>query len=169
MICLGIDPGLGRLGYGVVALQGSMFKALSYGCLETSPKDAMEKRLLRVHETLETLLASFPIDCMAVEKLYFGKNKTTAEMVWQARGVVLLMAALAGKPLVEPNPGDVKIAVSGSGNAEKMQIQRMVQRLLNLSELPRPDDAADGLAIAITGLLLFRHNQRTEHRNRMGT
>jgi len=169
MICLGIDPGLGRLGYGIVALQGSMFKALSYGCLETSPKDALEKRLLRVHETLETLLASFPVDCVAVEKLYFGKNKTTAEMVWQARGVVLLMVALAKKPLVEPNPGDVKIAVSGSGSAEKMQIQKMVQRLLNLSELPRPDDAADGLAIAITGLLFFRHNQRMENSNGMAT
>ena len=90
-------------------------------------------------------------------------------MVWQARGVVLLMVALAKKPLVEPNPGDVKIAVSGSGSAEKMQIQKMVQRLLNLSELPRPDDAADGLAIAITGLLFFRHNQRMENSNGMAT
>ncbi len=160
MICLGIDPGLGRLGYGVVSLKGSTFEALSYGCLETSSKAPMEERLLQVYQTLGGLFSSFPLDCVAVEKLYFGKNKTTAEMVWQARGVILLLAALEQKTLLEPNPGDVKIAVCGTGTAEKMQVQKMVQRLLNLPELPRPDDAADGLAIAITGILFFRHNHR---------
>jgi len=139
-----------------------MFESLSYGCLETSSKKPMEERLLSVYERLKTLFAAYPVDCVAVEKLYFGKNKTTAEMVWQARGVVLLMTALEKKPLLEPNPGDVKIAVSGNGKAEKIQVQKMVQRLLNLSELPRPDDAADGLAIAITGLLSFRHCRRIE-------
>ncbi len=160
MVCLGIDPGLGRLGYGVVSLRGSSFKSLSYGCLETSPKIPMEERLLYVYENLGKLFSSFSPDCIAVEKLYFGNNKTTAEMVWQARGVILLLVALEKKPLIEPNPGDVKIAVSGTGSADKVQVQRMVQRLLNLPELPRPDDAADGLAIAITGLLFFRHNHK---------
>lgn len=160
MICFGIDPGLGRLGYGVVSLEGSVFKALGHGCLETSSKTPMEERLLYVYENLGDLFSSFSPDCVAVEKLYFGKNKTTAEMVWQARGVILLLTALEKKPLIEPNPGDVKIAVSGTGAADKGQVQKMVQRLLNLSELPRPDDAADGLAIAITGLLFFRHHHR---------
>jgi len=160
MICLGIDPGLGRLGYGVVSLKGSTFEALSYGCLETSSKAPMKERLLQVYQTLEGIFSSFSPDCVAVEKLYFGKNKTTAEMVWQARGVILLLTALEQKTLLEPNPGDVKIAVCGTATAEKMQVQRMVQRLLNLPELPRPDDAADGLAIAITGILFYRHNHR---------
>ena len=146
-ICLGIDPGLARCGWGVVAQDGYKLRAVSYGCIETSAKTAFNKRLLDIYGSLNEIYSSldFEPDFMAIERLFFGKNVKTAEYVWQARGVVMLL-------LVEPEPNQIKLALCGTGSADKTQVQRMVQRFLNLDAVPQPDDTADALAAAITGL-----------------
>ena len=107
-----------------------------------------------LYEELRRRTGAWRPSVVAVERLYFGKNVTTAEMVWQARGVVLLFASQLGVPLYEPKPSEVKLAICGHGGAEKRQVQGMVQCLLGLAELPRPDDAADALAVAVAGLSL---------------
>ena len=154
MVCFGIDPGLGLLGYGVVRQEGDMLQALDYGAISTAPGDPISKRLYDIYGALRAKIAEHNPDAVAVERLYFGRNVTTAEMVYQARGVIMLTAAEFGFVPHEPKPAEVKMAVCGNGAAEKSQVQGMVRYLLNLKEIPRPDDAADALAIAITGLSL---------------
>lgn len=154
MICFGVDPGLGLLGYGVVRQEGDLLEALGYGVISTVPGDPVSKRLRDLSGALRAKIAEHRPDAVAVERLYFGRNVTTAEMVYQARGVILLAAAEFGFVPYEPKPAEVKMAVCGNGAAEKSQVQGMVRRLLNLREIPRPDDAADALAIAVTGLSL---------------
>ncbi len=154
MICFGIDPGLGLLGYGVVRQEGDMLQALDYGAIATEPGDPISKRLHDLYGALRAKIAEHRPDVIAVERLYFGRNVTTAEMVYQARGVIMLTAAEFGFVPYEPKPAEVKMAVCGNGAAEKSQVQGMVRYLLNLKEIPRPDDAADALAIAVTGLSL---------------
>ena len=160
-VCLGIDPGLARLGYGLVRQSGSAVRAIDFGCIETSPGMMFPERLLRLYQALEERLENGSPDFMCVERLFFGRNATTAEFVWQARGVVMLLAAQKGLDVLEPKPNQVKVAVCGTGGADKTQVQRMVQRLLALDAVPRPDDAADALAVALTGLAYYRHGQRT--------
>ncbi len=155
IVCLGIDPGIGRLGYGVVRQSGSRYQVLNYGCLETPPHQETSIRLKALYEGVREQILRCSPHFMSVERLYFGQNRTTAEAVWQARGVVLLAGAQSSLPLLEPKPSEVKVTICGDGRAEKGQIQRMVQQLLGLTEIPRPDDAADALAIALTGLTLF--------------
>lgn len=159
-ICLGVDPGLARVGYGVVAQSGSKFRALAYGCIETSPKTDFTHRLLLIYNELGGQLDSCAPDFMSVEKLFFGRNTTTAEFVWQARGVVMLLAAQRGLTVIEPKPNMIKLAVCGSGGADKTQVQKMVQRCLGLDEVPKPDDTADALAAALTGLSCWSANMR---------
>lgn len=154
--CLGIDPGLGRLGYGLIVEEGSSLIVEESGCIETSPRQSIPERLLVLGSSLREVFQSCAPDLLAVEKLFFGRNTTTAEMVWQARGVVLLFGAERQIPIVEPKPSEVKLAVSGYGNADKTQLQRMVCRLLGLTEIPRPDDIADALAVACTGVTMHR-------------
>jgi crossover junction endodeoxyribonuclease RuvC len=151
-----VDPGLGRLGYGVVAKLGMTLKPIAYGCIETSPELETSVRLNMLYDRLGEQIADCSPDFMCVEKLFFGRNITTAEIVWQARGVILLLAAQHRLPLVEPQPAQVKISVCGSGKADKRQVQRMVQRFLDLDDIPRPDDAADALALAITGFSFYK-------------
>lgn len=159
MVSFGIDPGLGLLGYGVVRQVGDVMTALDYGVISTEPGRPIAVRLQEVYRMLRDKIAEHRPDILAVEKLYFGNNTTTAEMVFQARGVILLSAAEAGLVPYEPKPNEVKNAVCGYGGAEKRQVQGMVAQLLNLAEIPRPDDAADALAIAITGLSLAIYDQ----------
>ncbi len=149
MIVLGIDPGTARTGYGFVELDGSRLRALDYGCLETPATMELPQRLLLIEQGLAALLEARRPDVVAVERLYFNKNAQTAFAVGQARGVVLMVAARHGLPVAEYGPHEVKVAVTGYGRADKGQVQRMVQTLLGLAALPRPDDAADGLAVAI--------------------
>jgi crossover junction endodeoxyribonuclease RuvC len=161
-----VDPGLARLGYGLVRQSGSSFQALAFGCVETEPGMVFTRRLLRLYETLGERLEAFRLagcspDFMCVERLFFGRNITTAEFVWQARGVVLLLAAQWGLDVLEPKPSQVKMAVCGTGSADKTQVQRMVQRLLSLDNIPRPDDAADALAVAFTGLAYYGYERKT--------
>src|SRR5262245_1026621 len=149
MIVLGIDPGTAMTGYGVVELEGNRLRAIDYGCCETIPDRSLAERLLLIHEAIDDLLTTHQPGWIGVERLFFGKNVQTAFAVGQARGVVLLAAAQRGVPVLEFGPHEVKIAVTGYGRAPKDQVQRLVQVVLGLDKLPRPDDAADALAVAI--------------------
>jgi len=149
VIILGIDPGTAALGYGVVERIGGRLRAIDHGCLVTSPDLPMPERLLAIHGLLDDLLSLHEPAIVAVERLFFSRNAQTAMAVGQARGVVLLAAAEHGKPVREATPNEVKSAIAGYGAADKEQVQRMVQLVLGMAELPRPDDAADALAIAV--------------------
>ena len=148
---LGIDPGLGTLGYGVVSQLGNSLICESYGVIKTPPKLSLSQRLSCLYSELGTKAREFPPDMVAVEKLFFGRNVTT--------GVVLLFAAQLGFEPYEIKPSEVKLAVCGYGNAEKGQVQGMVAHLLGLEKNPSPDDAADALAIAIAGLAMRNYDQ----------
>jgi crossover junction endodeoxyribonuclease RuvC len=149
VIVLGIDPGTARTGYGLVSREGSTLRMVAYGCLETIDDRPLAGRLLLIHEALSDLIETHRPEAVGVERLFFNKNVQTAFAVGQARGVVLLAAAQHGLPVVELGPHEVKLAVTGYGRAPKDQVQRMVQLLLAMAELPRPDDAADALAVAV--------------------
>ena len=149
MIILGIDPGTAALGYGVIERTGGRVRAIDHGCLVTSPDLPMPERLLAIHGLLDGLLALHQPAIVAVERLFFSRNAQTAIAVGQARGVVLLAAAQHGRPVREATPNEVKSAIAGYGAADKEQVQRMVQLVLGMTELPRPNDAADALAIAV--------------------
>ena len=149
MIVLGIDPGTALTGYGVVERTGSRIRAIDYGCIETPADLPLAERLLEIRAAIADLIGTHEPSLVAVERLFFNRNVQTAFAVGQARGAVLLTAAEHGLPVFEFTPNEVKIAVTGYGRAPKAQVQRMVQVVLGLPELPRPDDAADALAIAI--------------------
>lgn len=156
MIVLGIDPGTARTGYGLVERTGSHLRALDYGCLETPAGWPLAQRLQLIEAGLDGLIDDHRPALVAVERLYFNKNVRTASAVGEARGVVLLVAARHGLAIHEYGPHEVKQAVTGHGRADKGQVQRMVQALLGLTALPRPDDAADALAVAICVAHAFR-------------
>jgi len=152
VIVLGIDPGLANTGYGVVARRGGRVLALDGGVIETAPGAAPELRLAEIHAAVEALLAEHEPDAMALEELYFGQNARSAFAVGQARGVVMLAAGRRGVPCEGYTPQQVKGAVCGTGRAGKDQVARMVAALLSLAEPPRPDHAADALAVAVCHL-----------------
>ena len=149
MIILGIDPGVATTGFGVIQKEGQTIAALDYGVILTSPREEPPDRLLSIYEQLGRLFDLHQPDFLATERLFFSKNETTAFGVGRTIGVVLLMAAQRGVPWFEYTPPQVKQAVVGYGAAEKKQVQFMIQRLLNLKTIPKPDDAADALAIAV--------------------
>lgn len=149
MTVLGIDPGVATVGWGFVHYEGNRFSAPEYGAILTPPKLPLERRLEMIYDELGKLLERFHPDCVSVEELFFSKNITTGIAVAHARGVILLACQKAGIPCYEFTPPQVKQAVVGYGNAVKKQVMEMTRRLLNLDELPRPDDAADGLALAV--------------------
>lgn len=160
-ITVGIDPGTGTTGYGVVGLtHEGEFVLLACGVIRTPPRTAMHLRLQELFNDLRDLIDEFRPQALAVEKLFFGRNVTTAISVGQARGIVLLTAALAQLEVAEYTPAEVKQAIAGYGNAEKRQVQEMVQRILELPEIPRPDDAADGVAIAVCHLQSLTYHRR---------
>ena len=148
MKVLGIDPGTAALGYGIVERQGGRLREVDHGCLITRPDLSMPDRLLAIHSLVVELIELHQPDLMGVERLFFSRNVQTAMGVGQARGVVLLAAAQHGTPVREATPNEVKSAIAGYGAADKKQVQRMVQLVLGMSQLPHPDDAADALAIA---------------------
>ena len=149
MVVLGIDPGLANTGYGVVVRRSGRLAALDGGVIETRRGVPAERRLAMLHARVRDLLATHEPDAVALEALYFGQNVATAFAVGQARGAVLVAAGDRGVPCADYTPQQVKGAVCGSGRAQKDQVQRMVQALLRLPEPPRPDHAADALAVAI--------------------
>lgn len=149
MIIMGVDPGTAMCGYGLVSREGSTLRLLDYGCLQTVNDRPLEERLLIIHQGISELIAEHRPAAMGVERLFFNKNVQTAFAVGQARGVILLAAAQHAVPIVEWGPHEVKVSVTGYGKASKDQVQRMVQAILAMTVLPRPDDAADALAVAI--------------------
>jgi len=149
-IILGLDPGYGRMGFGVVYVNGSKIELVDYGVSVTTSGDVFEQRLLSLGNDLHALFEHHKPHVVAVEKLFFGKSSTTAMKVAEARGVAMLMAAQSGAPVLEFTPAQVKKALTGSGTATKAGMQKIVQQLLKLPNIPKPDDAADALAVAIT-------------------
>jgi crossover junction endodeoxyribonuclease RuvC len=149
MIVLGIDPGTAALGYGLVEQEPGRLRSVDFGCLTTSADLPLGDRLVAIHACVTGLIEKYSPVLMGVERLFFSRNVQTAFAVGQARGVVLLAAAQHGIPVREATPNEVKLAVAGSGSADKLQVQQMVAAILGLAALPQPDDAADALAMAI--------------------
>lgn len=158
MLVLGIDPGTATTGYGLVR-QREDLELVGYGVIQTPAHTPLPDRLLQIHQELEALIATHQPQSIAVEELFFSKNARTAMSVGHARGVVLLTAAEAGLPIYHYKPSEVKLAVAGYGGADKAQIQEMVRLLLGLDSIPRPDDAADAVAVAICHLHSARLGQ----------
>ena len=150
MNILGIDPGFADMGYGVLSVEGGSEKMIVCGSIRTFAGAPLSERLLSIHTALLDLIRTHQPQAAAVERLFFSKNAKTAIAVAEARGVILLTLEQCGVRVVEFNPADVKLAVCGHGAAEKIQVQKMVARLLGLAEVPKPDDAADALALALT-------------------
>ena len=149
MIILGIDPGIAITGYGLVSYDGNHLKRITFGVIQTTPDQSTAKRLQILYQRLQTIIVQYQPAIMAIEELFFNRNVRSALAVGQARGVAILSAATSGIEIVEYTPLQVKLTVVGYGRAEKHQIQEMVRILLCLTESPKPDDAADALAIAI--------------------
>ncbi len=149
MVILGIDPGVAIVGYGVVECVSGNFRCLEYGCITTPAHTLLEDRLSEIYDGITELIARHRPDCMSVEELFFNNNQKTAVDVAQARGVILLAANKARLPIYEYTPLQVKSAVVGYGRAEKQQVMYMVRQYLHMKETPKPDDAADAIAIAI--------------------
>lgn len=156
MRILGIDPGIGRMGWGVIEVQGAKVNVQSFGCVETPAGMDVEKRLQEIYEQLSNIIKEEKPEALAIEDLFFNTNAKTALVVGQARGVVLLSAAQNNLPLGVYTPLQVKIAVTGYGRAEKSQVGQMVKTILKLPTIPKPDDTADALAIAITHAFSYK-------------
>ncbi len=157
MRVLGIDPGTATTGYGVVEGKGMRLRHIAHGTLTTPPEWTPSVRLKSLFEQANALLEQYTPDAVAIEKLYFTKNITTGIAVAQARGVLVLSAELAGLRIAEFTPLEVKNAVTGYGKAPKRQVQEMLRILLTLDDIPRPDDAADALALAVCLLSARNH------------
>lgn len=153
---LGIDPGTGILGFGVIDVTGSTSRLVDAGVIRTPVKEDDAVRLQTIYEELTDIIAATKPGVMSVEKLFFAQNVTTAMTVAQARGVVLLAGKQAGLRIFEYTPLQIKQALTGYGRADKKQIQEMVRVLLGLKEVPKPDDCADALAAAITHSMTMR-------------
>ena len=149
MIVLGIDPGIANTGYGFIRAESSTFSLLDFGCIQTSPRDESTQRLKAIYDELIQLADQYQPEFFALEDLFFSKNVTSAFAVGEARGVIKLVAANTDRQVYNYPPVQVKEAVVGFGKAGKRQVQEMVKLLLRLKEIPRPDHAADALAVAI--------------------
>tara|TARA_B100000131_G_C18099833_1_gene605551 strand:- start:640 stop:1143 length:504 start_codon:yes stop_codon:yes gene_type:complete len=156
MKILGIDPGLATTGYGIITITGSKFTLSDYGIITTPADKTLPERLEIIASAFKKTLIKHNIDEVAIEELFFNSNTKTALAVAQARGIYLLIAQASRIPIKSYTPSQIKCGISGYGQATKSQVQYMVKKLLNLTEIPKPDDAADALAIAIC-----HHNSRS--------
>ena len=150
MIVLGIDPGYALMGWGVVEAKGGTVRLVNYGCLETFAHTPMQHRLRSLYQGVRELMTIYRPDDVAFEELFFAHNTTTALMVGAARGAAIIAAAEHTENLYEYTPGQIKQAITGSGRADKKQVQQMVRLLLRMETIPKPDDAADAIACALT-------------------
>lgn len=150
-IIIGIDPGIADTGYGIIAENRGQLSLIAYGSIKTPSDWKLERRLLKLHQKLSELLAKYQPQLAVIEQLFFCNNAKTALIVGQARGVALLTLANFNLKILELTPLQVKQGLTGYGQAEKKQIQQMVKTILKLKEIPKPDDAADALAMAICG------------------
>lgn len=149
MIILGIDPGIGRTGWGVIVKDGNKTKSVAYGCIETEAGLPLERRLQIISEELVKIIKKHKPQAMGIEDLFFNTNAKTALIVGQARGAIIVTAVNLGLDIFSYTPLQVKTALTGYGRAEKAQMGRMVKILLNLPEIPKPDDTCDALACAL--------------------
>lgn len=156
MRILGIDPGIGRTGFGVIDVISNKLSVISFGCIETEAKTEMGQRLVELSERIEDLMKEFKPDAVGIEDLFFNTNSKTAFVVGQARGVIMLAVAKKKLPLAVYTPLQVKIAVTGYGRAEKKQVGQMVKILLKLDSIPKLDDTTDALAIAVTHAFSYK-------------
>lgn len=163
MKVLGIDPGTGRVGWGVVMHEKGTDSLVEYGCFETTINSQLPERLQKIHTFIQKLIKKYKPDILSVESLFFATNVKTAFDVGAARGVILLAGEEANLPIFQYTPLQVKSSLTGYGKAEKNQIQFMVTKILHLKEIPKPDDAADAVAIAITHI--FHHPNPVKDRN----
>jgi len=146
---IGIDPGLATVGFGVIGVEDYKVKTVSYGCITTSAAKPKGERLLEIYNNINSLFEKHAPHAIAMEKLFFSRNVTNAFSVAEARGVIFLAAQQKHIPVFEYTPLQIKQAITGSGKADKKQMQDMIKKLLSLKEIPKPDDAADGLSIAL--------------------
>ena len=149
MVILGIDPGFAIIGYGIIEKDKDI-KVVDYGVVTTPKEDGIAKRLETSYNAIKALIEKFNPDVIAIEELFYFKNQTTVIPVAEARGVMLLACNQSKKPIYEYTPLQIKQALTGNGRAEKKQVQYMVTNILGLASIPKPDDAADALAVAIT-------------------
>lgn len=149
-IILGIDPGYGRVGYGLVRKEGSSLFYITAGCIETKKTESPSKRLHAIHKQINSLIETNTPHVLALEQLFFAKNTKTALRVAETRGILLLLGEEHNIPTREFTPLQVKVATCGYGKADKAQVQNMIMRIFKLTSLPKPDDVADALAIALT-------------------
>ena len=157
MIILGIDPGIAIVGYGVIEYTSNKFKVLGYGAITTPAKTRLSSRIKTIYDDINEIIRKYNVEAVAIEELFFNKNVKTAIDVAHARGVIILAATNAGLPVYEYTPLQVKQGVVGYGRAVKSQIQEMVKAILNLNSIPKPDDVADGLALAICHCHSYNH------------
>ena len=150
MVILGIDPGFARVGWGVLEVQSSKFKVQSHGCIETSKNTESQDRLVTVYKEVCALIKKYKPDEVAIEELFFTNNAKTAFKVGEARGVIILAGAMQKISVTSYTPLQVKIAVTGYGNADKTQVGRMIKAILKLDKMPKLDDTVDAIAVALT-------------------
>lgn len=149
MRILGIDPGTATVGYGIIEVTNDNISVINYGFIQTSSKKPMSERLNVIYDDIKTLISTFNPDLMSIEELFFFKNAKTVISVSQARGVILLAAVQSDIPIFEYTPLEVKVTLTGYGRSDKNEVQNSVKDILGLEEIPKPDDAADALAIAL--------------------
>lgn len=150
MRILGIDPGFARVGWAILRVESSKLKVESYGCVETSKDSSPQERLVDVYEQVLKITKKYKPDALAIEELFFANNAKTAFKVGEARGVIILAGAIQEIPVFSYTPLQVKVAVTGYGNAEKGQVGRMIKAILKLKEMPKLDDTIDAIAVALT-------------------
>lgn len=152
MTILGIDPGIGRMGYAIIKHGNNQSILSECGCITTPAKTPEPTRLLEIKKDLETIIKKWKPEILCIESLFFAANTKTAMSVGQARGVALVIAAEYGLNIIEMTPLQVKMSITGYGKAEKSQVQKMLLTILKLKKIPKPDDAADAAAIAWAGI-----------------
>lgn len=156
-IALGIDPGYGRCGFGIVRFEGNSVKSLSHGVITTKKETDFSYRLAEIAHDVEALITQFNPTALIIEELFFAQSTTTALKVAEVRGMIRMIAARKGMKVIEVKPIEVKLALTGYGRADKKQMQQMVKEVFCLKHIPKLDDAADALAIAWTGVLKARY------------
>lgn len=161
-IILGIDPGLANTGWGIISQQGSTLSCLAYGCISTSKEDSLAYRLKKIHDQMNAIIARFEPSCVGIETVWFGANTQSAFATGQARGAALVACATFELEVAEFTPRQIKLAIVGTGTAEKDQVQYMVKNLLTLEKEPHPDHASDALAAAICFTTHDSYNKRKQ-------
>lgn len=162
MYILGIDPGFGRVGYGIIEYRNNKYRAVEYGCITTPTGERLASRLKKIYDDFEEIISRYNIDAAAVEDLFFNTNLKTGIQVAEARGVILLFLEKHNIPISEYTPLQVKQALIGYGRADKIQIKNMVKDFLKLEKMPKLDDTTDALAIAICHANSCKYNQYLE-------